>query len=306
MARLEEELFISLKSGETVFKFIPEDIGEIVYCDSTNPKAEADSKEKTRDKIILSILIPLAIIVFCWLVFNSPVLDTIVTVVMLVIGGACVNGCLHFTGKDYFVGTEGAVIAFFKENRNNIVEKTVMYFRDFDDFLVTETRIYKNRAYQGTDYLFVVYGHEVDDKRHKIASKSGTYHQEKPKDYYEDREFRFWKKVETSWSTYRLSQLKVALSKGNPIGFNIYLDNHFHNNYIVFHGKEITIGDKVYNSNNVKNIKFNNGNLIIEDVNHSTKFFGLIEKGDKSTVPLNAIGNRELFLTFFQYFASTL
>ena len=84
------------------------------------------------------------------------------------------------------------------------------------------------------------------------------------------------------------------------------MNDHFYNDYIVFKGREIAIGDKIYNRSNVKNIRFDKGNLIIEDVNHSSKLFGLIEKGDKETIPLHSIGNRELFLTFFQYFASTL
>ena len=36
MARIEDELFASLNSGESIIKFVPEDIGEIVYCDSDN------------------------------------------------------------------------------------------------------------------------------------------------------------------------------------------------------------------------------------------------------------------------------
>jgi len=76
MARIEEELFASLRSEESIIKYIPEDIGEIVYCDSDNPKAEPDTKEQTRIKMALSIIIPAAIIAFCWLVFDeSPIFE---------------------------------------------------------------------------------------------------------------------------------------------------------------------------------------------------------------------------------------
>ncbi len=307
MARKEEELLAELKSGETVFKYIPEDIGEIAYCDSTNPKAAPDTKEQTRNKIILSVTIPLAIVALCWIIFNeSPIFDSIVTIVMLFIGYISVNNCLNFTGTDYFVGIEGAVVAGFDKTRDNISSKTVMYFRDFDDILTGETRKYKNRSYQCTDYHFIIYGHEVDNQRKVIASVADSYDQEKPRGYYTDQKYRFWKTIESYWSQYRLEQIKVELAAGEAIGFNVYTEKGFYNDYIMFKGKEISIGGKIYNKSNVKNINFNNGNLIIEDVNHSSKLFGLIEKGDKEIIPLHTIGNREIFLKFFQYFASTL
>lgn len=48
--KVEEQLLEDLKSGKSVFKFIPDTIGDIVYCDSTNPKACPDTKEQTRKK----------------------------------------------------------------------------------------------------------------------------------------------------------------------------------------------------------------------------------------------------------------
>ena len=307
LSKMEEKLLASLKAGNSVFKYVPNNIGEILYCDSSNPKAEPDTKEQTRKKIIYSIIIPLAIIVFCWLVFNeSPIFDTIVTIVMGIISIYSINKCLSFNGKDYFVGTEGATEITFDKTRDNITNKTEVFFRDFEDLVTSETKKYKNRVYQGTEYSFIVFGHESNGEKKVVAGVEGTYSQEDPKDYYTDRIYRFWKKIETFWSQYKLALLKEALTNGEPIGFNVYTDKEFYNNYIVFQDKELTIHGKVYNKDNIKDLYFKNGNLIIEDVNHSTKLFGLISKGDKETIPLSIIGNRELFLTFFQYFASTL
>ena len=306
-SKMEEELMASLKAGTSVFKYVPNNIGEILYCDSSNPKAEPDTKEQTRKKIIYSIIIPLAIIVFCWLVFNeSPIFDTIVTIVMGIISIYSINKCLSFKGKDYFVGTEGAVEITFEKTRDNITNKTEAFFRDFEDLVTSETKKYKNSVYQGTEYSFIVYGHESDGEKKVVAGIEGTYNQEEPKDYYIDRIYRFWKKIETYWSQYKLALLKDALTNGEPIGFNVYTDKNFYNDYIVFKDKEISIHGKAYNKDNIKKWYFKNGNLIIEDVNHSTKFLGLISKGDKETIPLSIIGNRELFFTFFQFFVSTL
>ena len=307
MARTEDDLMISLKAGTSVFKFIPDDIGEILYCDSNNPKAEPDTKEQTRKKLILSVVIPAAIIAFCWLVFNeSPIFDSIVSVIMGIISIYSISQCLSFSGKDYFVGSEGAAEIAFDKTRDNITSKTEVYFKDFEDMVTSETRNYKNRVYQGTDYTFVVYGHEVDNQKKVVTSIQSSYHQEKPEGYYEDRIYRYWKKIEACWSQYKLALIKDSLNRGEAIGFNVYTDKAFYDNYIVFQGKQLTIHGKVYDKSNIKDLYFKNGNLIIEDVNHSSKLFGLIQKGDKENIPLSIIGNRELFLTFFQYFVSTL
>lgn len=305
--RLEDILYESLINGTPVFKRIPENIGEIVYCDSSNPKASADNKKKTRKKIIMSIAIPAAIAAFCWLVFNeSPIFDTIASIVMGIICIYSINKCLSFDGRDYFVGKLGATELSFEKSRDNITyEKTILY-EDFDDIVTGETRKYQNGSYIGTEYYFIIYAHEKEGQREVLASIEASYSQEKPGNYYTDQIYRFWKTVETNWCKYKLGLLKDDLNEGKAIGFNVYTEKGFINDYIVFEGSQIKIGNKIYDKTNVKNLGFNNGNLIIEDTNHSSKLFGLIEKGDKETIPLHMIGNRELFFTFFQFFASTL
>ena len=307
MERREDILLQNLKSGCSVFQVIPDDIGEIVYCDSSNPKAEADSKGTTVKKIILSILIPSAIVAFCWLVFDkSPIIDSIVTVIAVIVGGVAVYECISFHGKDYFVGNEGAALYSFNKSRDDVTEEMAMHFRDFEDMLISETRRFKNGAYDGTEYSFDVYGHTIDDERIVIVHYADVYNQKKPEDYYTDQTFRFWKKVELYWTFYRLSQLKEDLAKGKPIGFNIYVNDQYFDNYIVFKGDTITIGRRTFHRENVKNVKFHNGELIIKGINDTQKFYGLIGNKDETTVALSSIGNRELFLRFFHYFASTL
>lgn len=305
--RLEDQLFEALKSGSSVFRFIPDNIGEIVYCDSTNPKECPDTKEQTRKKAILSVVIPCAVAAFCWLVFNeSPIFDSIASVVMLIIIIISLKNCFSFKGTDYFVGTDGAAEVEFENNRDNIINKTIVRYEDFDDLVTGETRRYRNGSYEGTDYHFIVYGHEVEGQRKVISGIEGTYSQEKPGDYYTDQKYRFWKTIEMKWSRFKLEQLKTALDNGESIGFNLYSEKGFYNNYFLFQGAQVTIGGTLYDRTTVKNIGFNNGNLIVEHANHSSKLFGLIEKGNKETIPLHMIGNRELFFTFFQYFTSTL
>ena len=96
------------------------------------------------------------------------------------------------------------------------------------------------------------------------------------------------------------------MDNGEKISFNLYTDDNFYNDYFQFQGTQLTIGGTLYEKSTVKNIGFSNGNLVVEHTNHHTNFFGFIEKGNKETIPLKYIGNRELFLTFFKYFVTTL
>lgn len=38
----DDDLLKQLKEGNSPFRYIPDDIGEIVYCNSTNPKGAPD------------------------------------------------------------------------------------------------------------------------------------------------------------------------------------------------------------------------------------------------------------------------
>jgi len=49
----------------------------------------------------------------------------------------------------------------------------------------------------------------------------------------------------------------------------------------------------------IQKIYTSNGSLVIEHINHSKKFFGFIEKGNISSIPLSLLGNRQAFLIFF-------
>lgn len=310
--RVEDILYENSVNGTPIFKHpifknIPQNIGEVIYCDSSNPKVSPDSKEVTRKKVILSIVIPAAIAVFCWFVFDeSPIFDTIVSIIMVIICMVSVNNCLSFDGQDYFVGRLGATILSFEKSRDNIINEKTILFEEVGDIVTSETKKYKNFSYNGTEYYFVIFAHEKDGRRDILAKVEGVYYQEKPDDYYTDQIYRFWKTIETNWCKYKFEQLKSNFNEGKAIGFNIYTEKGFVNNYIVFQGNKIKIGEKFYDKTNIKRLGFSNGNLIIEDKNYSSTLFGLIKKGDKEEIPFSAIGNRELFLIFFQFFESTL
>lgn len=301
MEYLEDRLLQNLKNGTSVFKYVPDNIGEIVYCDSTNPKAAPDTKSETQKKMFMSICIPLALIALDWIFFyTSPIVSSIVTIVLLFIMYKCVKNTMRFVGTDYFVGTEGFATCDFSGTRDNVTPQSYR-FEDFSDLITSETRTYQNHVYTGTKYFFRFMSNEEDGKKNSFGIDS-TYNQEKPGDRYIDEIYRFWKKIEESWSKYKFNEL-LHNSNEMSIGFTYYTDNHFYPDYIKMSKDGIVIGETLFDR--FKRIGFKNGNLIIEHENYSSKLFGLITKGDKAEIPLSAIGNKQLFLMLFNYLTNT-
>lgn len=298
---------MALKAGTAVFKHVPDAIGKIVYCDSTNAKAAPDSKEKTRVKLLMSSVIPLLVITICWfLLSSSPVWATVITIVACIVAYICIYNSLTFSGTDYFVGTEGAAVVSFKKSRENIVRNEVFLFRDFKDIVTGETLIYRDNIYQKTEYHFTIYGHEQPGLIPVLFYRSSNYVQEDTSKHYDDRVYRFCKRVEEAWSQYKLPQLKNALGSRQPVGFNLYSQNKCIPDYLVFKDGGLYIYNKVYDRNNIKNIHSYNGDLIIEDINYSSSFLGLIQKGDRAVIPMQQIGNSQLFLACFEYFRNVI
>lgn len=304
---LEDYLLKKLKAGDSVFRYIPDNIGDIVYCDSSNPKDGPDSKKTTQRKVILSVVIPCCIAILSWIfISDAVVVNLFISVSMIAIMLICIYMSMHFRGTDYFVGTEGAAEISFDKSRDNTTVKRNFRFEDFGDLITKETVSYNDTEYDHTSYEFTIYGKESGGKRALIAQFYGNYTQNDSFEYYKDQKFRFWKTIEKQWGKYKIDSLKASFDKGEPVGFSFYLGDNFCNDFFVFQGSQLSVGNVTFDKTNVKNIVLGKEALIIEHVNHSSKLFGLITKGDKATIPLEGIGNKELFLTFFKYFESTL
>ena len=117
----------------------------------------------------------------------------------------------------------------------------------------------------------------------------------------------FWRHIEDVWTAIKLSEL-LEQSEKEGATFSILhspknSDVWYATPYITISPDSIIVGGekgRVYNSETLKNIWFENGNLVIEHVNHSKKMLGLIEKGDIEHIPLTNIGNKRLFMLYLQ------
>lgn len=297
-----------IKNGKSFFGKIPDNIGELMYCDTTaSESGPYDSKEKTR-RTLLGTLIPIGLAALCYLI--SVGFGIFATVVALIVMFFVLRNTYVFKGKDMFVGTEGYAVYSFKKGRKNIIEEKVHRFEDLTDLIAEGTQIrsgaigflglvtiYKG-TYQGTKFAYVFYKQNGDSLTF-VDGVQGEYNQENVEDKAEvlNEDFKFWTCIEQMWSRYKMKEYEEQFQNGSDtIPFTLVLNGSFFPSYIRLGLGKIIIANREYNYETLKNIGFSNGSLIVEHVNHTRKLFGLIQKGNQEEIPLNSISNRAVFL----------
>ncbi len=305
-----KNLMDAIAKNEAPFRFIPTEIGELKYCYTNNTKSAPYSKQEKNKKLFTWIGSCVAISAACWLIFNnSPIFDTIVSIIALIVIFKTINNITNFKGKDYFVGDEGFAVVEFEKNRDNIVSKSIHKYDDFSELITGETIKKQNGAYVGTDYFFGFFSKPISTENGSsrvklILDEGGTHNQEKPKDTQFNEHYIFWKQIEDIWTKRKLSEL-LAQNGLSEVTFSLLHspkneDKWFATPYVTISSDAIIVGDREYNRETLKNLWFENGNLVIEHVNHSKKLFGLVEKGDIEHIPLTNIGNKKLFMLYLQ------
>lgn len=287
-----------LGTTENFFKVIPQNIGEIQYCSSTNPKAEKDSAKTRAIQYLLAIGIPVLMIILVAVLSSSPVFIAIVAVVSLFVLIRCVYKISSFHGMDFFVGNKGVARLTFKDDRNNAKIIDEILFEDAADYTSKEVHRYHNRSYVGTEIEKKFWG-EVNEKgqRSVLGGWTGTISKD-------GIEYKFMQQAESAWSVYYFSKVKDQFANEHKISFNVYTDKGFINDYFIFENETLQVSDRIYDKSTLKDVRIGNGVLIIEHVNHSTKLFGLIKKGNQEEIPIHMIANSKVFMMFFQDFCT--
>ena len=304
-----EKRLEDIRNGKSFFGKIPNEIGDLVYCNTTNYKEIPDSKKKKIIKATLTVVIPLVVAGLCFLA--SFVFGIVMSIIALIAVPIILNKIFQFKGTDMFVGTEGYATYSFEHDRKNIIEEKIHRFDEFSDLIATGTELRNNAwgllfgliiiykgTYGGTEYSYTFY--KNDGKQLiPIDSFNGEYHYENADDnfWYFDENYMFWSCIEEMWSKFKLEEYKQHVNQGNDtISFAVVKDNTCYPNCIRLTESKIYVGEIEYNSETMKGIDFSNGNLIIEHINHTSKLFGLIQKGNQEVIPLNSISNRAVFL----------
>lgn len=300
----------AIAKNEAPFRFVPPEIGGLKFCYTNNTKSEPYTNQEKNKKFFIWIGSCVTITAACWLIFNnSPIFDTIVSIIALIVIFKTINNITNFKGKDYFVGDSGFAVVEFEKNRDNIVSKSIHKYEDFSELITGETIKKQNGAYVGTDYFFGFFSKPISTENGSsrvklILDEGGTHNQEKPKDTQFNEHYTFWKQIEDIWTKRKLSEL-LTQNGLSEVTFSLLhssknKDKWFATPYITISSDAIIVGGREYNRETLKNLWFENGNLVIEHVNHSKKLFGLVEKGDIERIPLTNIGNKKLFMLYLQ------
>lgn len=287
-----------LGTEECFFKVLPQNIGEIQYCRSTNPKAEKDSPKVRRKQYLMAIGIPVLIAGGLAAIFNDSLvfigIECFVALIVIIIIVLNINS---FDGLDFFVGSEGYAIMSFNGDRKDakIIEEE--RFEKYSDFVSMEVDHYKYGQYQSTK--FEKYFYNAANSGRKVLGVEWGGSIDKSQEYY-----KFMQDVESAWSSYYFEKVKEQFATTHKIAFNIYTDSGCTKEYLVFEGETLKVGDRVYDKSTLKDVRIGNGVLIIEHVNHSTKLFGLIEEGNQEEIPFSIIANSKVFMLFFEDFVA--
>ena len=292
----------SLSSENSIFDYIPEEIGNIIYCDTTEPRKFPYTKEEAKKRKCKCLLFSIIGLTLVWgLLYQHYIWATILSLVFLFIIIRLYD--CSFKGTDYFIGDKGFSIISFEHNRSNIVKNKTVFFDDLLFLFTGETINKTNFSYTGTDYYFAFYNSldEINQTYSVAYSVKGSYSDKNPKDQIHpegaSEVYSFMKMVEKQWTLYFVSKHKDE----KYIEFYVLKDDELYN-YIRMEADRLKIGGVEYNRMNTKKIYFSNGQLVVEHENHSKKLFGLIEKGNISYIPLSDLGNKQAFMLLFDNF----
>lgn len=283
-----------------IFKHIPEEIGNVLYCDSNQPNSEPLSEGKAKRKKIIAISMCAIILILYWIfLYDHYIWGGIITVLAVIITAGMSD--TTFSGTDYFVGDKGFATVSFFGTRDNITSVNVHLFKDFEYFFTGECINKMNYTYSNTSYYFSIFGKldESANQYNRIFFSEGTYDDKRPNDTFNpngaNEEYCMLKIVEKVWSSFFV----LSHAADEEVNFGLLKDDVLYSDAITIGRNKIDVYGTLYNSANTKNIYTSNGNLVIEHINHSKKFFGFIENGDISSIPLSSLGNRQAFLVFF-------
>lgn len=300
-----ETRIAEIERGESLFKFIPDNIGELKYCISTNYKAVADSGKKRAKQYAIGLGIFITIPILSCLIFNeSPIWNTILIIGCLFGIYKTIKNVSSFKGTDYFVGNKGFCSLEFDGTRDNIIKKKTILFDDVTDLLTKQVHVKQNGSYSHTDYFIIFISSQ--DKTIKL-SDGGSYDKDHP-----DELRIFYDKVIDSWKEYKNKDLARI-----PMSFNAYIIKndsieHALIPYIEVADDSITVHGLEYQYSDIKQMKFESQGgvlcLLIEHNNHvieKKSFWRKKESGNVEHIPLDAMGNQEFFVTYFQWLIST-
>lgn len=290
----------AIKSGSSIFQRIPNTIGDIVYCDTTEPSEAPLSSDVVKEKRIKALLFFFVSLALYWgFCYVHYIFGIIVTIAVALITLWILPN--SFEGTDFFVGKEGFATIVFSGDRANIIDEFIIRFEDCLFLYMNEVINKQNGGYTGTDYTFVMFFTKKGDSTQCFSFKQeGNYYNTTHINHPERSidpdvaplNYNYLKKIEEAWTLYFLNKHK----SNRVVTFPYWHGTTVTPDAIKIMPDGIEVNGIKYDKNNTKQFYFTNGNLVIESINHEKKWFGLKEKGDIAYISLSQVGNLKAFL----------
>ena len=276
----------------------PHDIGEVIFCETTNPK-EAFVRNNTGTAIWTVICALVAALMVWLMVIGVGSTGWLVTgLVLAVVVAACVlyyNTPGSFSGKDMFVGTDGFSYYKFKRDRANKTEQKTYYFRDMLICRSGRTKHYKNGSYEGTEakFWFIFTGPAGTDTIHEKLTYKDANHYPPTNSDPNSAETRWLYMVEQRWNSIIVPRLmhevfemnRVVRFNSNSGSIEVWRDG-------------MRVGGKQYLRGEVANIYPDNGALVVEHRNFEKGFFK--NKGNRDRIDMAELDNPAAFLSLME------
>ena len=177
----KKEQLERVHNGTSVFSCIPDAIGDVIYCDTSQRNEVPLTEGQARVRRILSVVIGAIALVFVWSMMYSIVF------LAFILSVGIVYLCWRFfktsfKGIDYFLGEKGFAKVYFEDRRDNITSEEIYLFDDLSNLFYGEVIYKQNYSYMNTDYHFVFFNQPKYGVFYKVYEVTGSYNDEKPID----------------------------------------------------------------------------------------------------------------------------
>lgn len=293
-----------LKKGKSIFRIIPNNIGEIFYCDSTNKNAEPLSPKQVKNRKIIGVIIGLiALGLSVYYIYTDIVWAVIPIFLISFFVIRAVVDC-SFKGTDYFVGDKGFAVINFSGTRNKVVSTNIVLFKEVYALFTDENKkpSYTHSGRKETPmiiYYFTIYKKTKENNDGNIRfdvlySTSGTYvdneefNQKNPfTPAGAEPDYTFMKTVEEYWTQYFL----LCVKSMPKIPFPLYYKNNIIP-YILLTDHSIIVQGKEYTKEDIKKMYFSRKTLVIKT--HIQP--GESEETSNVNIPVYDLGNMKAFI----------
>ena len=304
----QEKILAEIKAGTSFVKVVPDNIGDIVYFDTTNANTGPQSESIYAFRKLVVIVLAVAALAAAWLVLSFG-WAIAMTFIIGCAGYICYNS-QSFHGTDYFVGTEGFAVFNFKGTRDNIIVRDIYRFEASDFLIHEEVRQLVSGVYNCTNYTFAFLS-SMDD------ANVCTTVREILNDFYRDKnggpntkniKYDFWYQVEKAYSHKILNKCISQLDTEGRVTFYVVSDKSIMKRTYklqpILHVSPDAIEYKnaVYNKETGGTYSIRDGVLYLERIFVSKNLLSKEVKKVTDKIPLDEIVNRDAFLTLLLQF----